>query len=347
MGRRPRWDAAKLITMIVALVIIVIIMLMPGTQAWLRALLEPPSIANFGPETSHYDLERRLVIDANGGTVRNGTIDIFQPVEMRSGASSLQMVEYSSDPVIYSLLDLNGTSIMRFDSGQISGGQRYTVTLTYNITEQRKIWNIAQNDAGSIASIPEGLKLRYLQDEWKIIKSDDGIISLANRIRGSETNALAVISAIYDWMVANVEYPLTALGGEPKSSLQTLNDKVGDCDDQSILFCALARSVGIPAWLQLGSLYDPSQGTLGGHGWVQCYVPFASGGGVNVTIDLVNRQFLVWTPYHILDYTDNGNADDLKAYYHIFYCAYDPTTYSPGEYPTMTDDYSIISYQGS
>ena len=48
---------------------------------------------------------------------------------------------------------------------------------------------------------------------------------------------------------------------------------VGDCDDQAMLFCSLARASGVPAWLQLGALYDKGQDEWFGHGWVQAYVP--------------------------------------------------------------------------
>ena len=59
---------------------------------------------------------------------------------------------------------------------------------------------------------------------------------------GNETNSYQVLKSIYDWMTVNIRYPTGSTGGEPQSAVQTLLTKVGDCDDQSILFCSLARA---------------------------------------------------------------------------------------------------------
>jgi hypothetical protein len=67
--------------------------------------------------------------------------------------------------------------------------------------------------------------------------------------------------------------------------------KKGDCDDQAILLVSFCRIVGIPAYLQIGCIYMPSQdntdhpslawnGTIkatevhvGWHSWAMIYVP--------------------------------------------------------------------------
>jgi hypothetical protein len=61
----------------------------------------------------------------------------------------------------------------------------------------------------------------------------------------------------------------------------------------------------------------------------------------------VNKNFLVWNPSFVCDYTDNGNANDLKNYYYTFYSVFDPTTYPAGGSPTFTDSFHVLDYSES
>jgi hypothetical protein len=69
---------------------------------------------------------------------------------------------------------------------------------------------------------------------------------------------------------------------------KTLEDGLGDCDDQSILFISMCRSLGIPAYLQVGILIHNRIGDsktswdghltniqdgVGWHGWAMIYIP--------------------------------------------------------------------------
>jgi hypothetical protein len=194
--------------------------------------------------------------------------------------------------------------------------------------------------------VPQALIDRYLDDEWQIIVDDPIITDLRQQIVGNETNVYLIARAIYDWMLDNVEYPNQIISGIPKSSLETYADRKGDCDDQSILFCALARSAGVPAWLQLGAIYDRSSDEMGGHGWVQMFMP-TEDGGMNVTIDIVNKDFLVWMPNLFCEYTDTGNEGDLSDFYNVISYSYDPSSYDGGKMPEYTEDWDVVSYQES
>jgi hypothetical protein len=68
-----------------------------------------------------------------------------------------------------------------------------------------------------------------------------------------------------------------------------LTETRGDCDDQAILLISLCRIIGIPAYLQIGSIYSPEvdnetstgwnghveniQNRIGWHGWAMVYIP--------------------------------------------------------------------------
>ncbi len=109
-----------------------------------------------------------------------------------------------------------------------------------------------------------------------------------------------------------------------------------------MLFCALARSAGVPAWLQLGAVYSPGSGDMGGHAWVQMFMP-TEDGGTNVTIDIVNDRFLVWMPNLFCEYTDTGDADDLNNAYHHVRISH-PIS-SP--VPEFIEMWEVVSYEES
>jgi hypothetical protein len=74
----------------------------------------------------------------------------------------------------------------------------------------------------------------------------------------------------------------------PQYPSATLENHLGDCDDQSILLITICRSLGIPAYLQVGIYINPNiddkdsswEGHLateadgvGWHGWAMIYIP--------------------------------------------------------------------------
>jgi len=337
----------SVLAVIVVLIIVISILMLPATQGWLRDVLNGQKTTQQGGATKsvHLSYTRELMINSNGGTIINATVTLPFPLDQTSNGSPMQDVR----SVQYSLMsnssfDRNGSLMSRWDIGKMVGGYQI-IRANYEVIQSPVEWDVDATSSGSVSQIPTSIKDRYLNDEWKISFSSGEVNQLSHQLTSGKTDVYSKLKAIYDWMVDNVSY--SALGtGDPKSSLETLQSKVGDCDDQSILFCSLARAAGIPAWLQLGSLYNSDSNSLGGHGWVQTYVPLASGGGYNVTIDVVNRDFLKWTPIHVLDYTDTGSADDMKDYYHhTFLVYYDPSTYSSGTSPSMSNTLTLTLHE--
>jgi len=199
-------------------------------------------------------------------------------------------------------------------------------------------WKIDEEDSGTVADIPNDLKTRYLDDEWEVKDGNGDVIdrdldsvpdffryhpshpiikATAEQITKDEMTVLGMVRSIYDWMQANFNYTTNEqrdrdaqiYGSWPKYPLGTLADWYGDCDDQSLLMASLCRAVGIPAWLEIGYLYDPMEGTWGGHGWFNVAIPVRTGSGYEIVvapIDPVNHEFLFRDPYRITDWIDTG-----------------------------------------
>jgi hypothetical protein len=198
-------------------------------------------------------------------------------------------------------------------------------------------WKIDNEDSGTIDDIPQAYKDKYLGDDWPVyfgndFKDDDNdgkpdiyryhpsdpkITSIAQSITRNEETVYAKVKAIYEWIVDHFNYtsPEQRLRDSelyfdlPKWPTACISDWYGDCDDQSLLMASLCRSIGIPAWLEIGYLYDQVQDSWGGHGWFNVVIPVKNQDPsfVVAPIDPVNSEFLFRDPFRITDWIDNGS----------------------------------------
>lgn len=349
-----RGQAAKVVAVVAVIIIVALLLFTPTVQSFLRDLISSPFNPRY-PESSTFTLQRSLTVDANGGDILGYNFDISEPETIVQNGFTLQNVtDISYIPVVTSSEVRYGQRWVEWNGTAFGGDQERTCVVTYEVTVKSKIWDIEKDGSRGISYIPSYLKGQYIHDQWsnshgeyKINVTSPLIRSTAEQIVGNETNSYQVLKSIYDWMTVNIRYPTGSTGGEPQSAVQTLLTKVGDCDDQSILFCSLARAAGVPAWLQMGALYVEAESSWGGHGWVQAYVPLASGGGENVTIDVVNKDFMVFKSNRFIDFTDDGNGTHLSDYYYTFSTTYDPTTYDLGKVPMYSDEYTSLGYEES
>jgi hypothetical protein len=343
----PRSKTAGALVAIIAIVLVLVLLITPMVQSAFFDLIFSPFQRNV-PASVTFEVQRDIVVSANGGSIVNFTLDV--PVIPDVEASGHQMqsvlnVSYSPEPT--SLSHRYGTDWAVWKHGELSGEQSYRARMVYEMRVEAVVWDLDSSLSANLTHLPGSLTDQYLLDEWKIIVSDPNIQSMADDIIKGETNVYSILFAINAWMVEQIKYPNENRLADPSSSVETLETKVGDCDDQAILFCALARASGVPAWLQLGAMYDTTEHEWVGHGWVQTYVPLKEGGGEKVIIDTVNRDFMIWKPNRFAEYTDDGNGEHLYDYYYSFNCAYDPSTYLSGEGPEFEEQYDSLTYTES
>lgn len=346
-AKKRNRGALKAAVVLVIVIVIAVILIMPSTQDFLRRSLLMP-FQESTPEWTDVTFQRTFTVGANGGSIVNFTVGAIQPQNISQEGVDLQQVEsFSTDPAPTATVQHGSALGLNWEGVQLSGQERNTITLNYQVKETARSWSISPSTSGTIGQIPSSLKVKYLGDEWKILASDPSIVALSKQINGNETDVYTILRSTYDWVTDNIAYPGSPVPGEPKTSVETLQTRVGDCDDQSNLYLGLIRAAGVPGWLQLGALYDRSANQMEGHAWVQTFIPYANGGGVDVNIDLVNRDFLEWKPWLFCDYTDNGNANDLRNYYYTFYSVYNPNSYQPGAGPSFADSFSVLAYSQS
>jgi len=73
------------------------------------------------------------------------------------------------------------------------------------------------------------------------------------------------------------------------SALEVMRTKVGDCNEHTVLFVALARSLGIPARINVGLAYV--RGAFYYHAWPEVYIDEGQGRGLWLPVDPTFNQF--------------------------------------------------------
>lgn len=108
---------------------------------------------------------------------------------------------------------------------------------------------------------------KYLGDSIYVETKDKEIQSLALETIGTATDTLSKITKISEWINKNIkaDYNDTTF----QSARDALRTKKGNCTEYSVLFCALARSLGIPTKGVFGLTYF--MGNFGYHMWNEVY----------------------------------------------------------------------------
>jgi hypothetical protein len=99
---------------------------------------------------------------------------------------------------------------------------------------------------------------------------------IAVKTTQGETTPLGKAQAIYDYVLANMQYDRTGTGWGRGDALYACAAKKGDCTDFHSLFIAMARSQGIPARFEIGfSLpVESHSGEIAGYDcWAEFFEP--------------------------------------------------------------------------
>ena len=268
---------------------------------------------------------------------------------------TLNNPEYLFNRVLDWNTESNVITGWRFDNDYFSRISSDSVHLkaTYEVALFTHEWKYEKWDVGKVEDISKakhkttGALLDYslyLEDQWAVVEDDvptgdfryhpsaPEIDSKAHELTDDEETVLDKVRSIYEWIRDNFEYDTQNSGSLPKPALKCLSDRTGDCDDQSLLMASLCRAVGIPAWLEVGYLYDTNSKSWGGHGWFNVLIPVREGSGfaaMIVPIDPVNEEFLFRDPFRITDWIDNGgyinDGEEDKFnldYYYNYYSKY-------------------------
>jgi len=106
------------------------------------------------------------------------------------------------------------------------------------------------------------------------------IVSLAQDLTGPSATARDKVIRIKDWLYTEIEKrPVISV----PNALETLNNKMGGCNEHAVLFAALSRASGVPAIIEAGLVY--LNGRFYYHAWNAVYLDQW------ITVDALMDQF--------------------------------------------------------
>jgi len=189
---------------------------------------------------------------------------------------------------------------------------RIDFSLDYNIKSDFKleqiknkiIFPINEND------IPEEIK-PYLEATETINSEDSTIIAQATSIANGKDDLYEIVFDTGVWVKENIDYDLNTLTENAQQDARwVLDNKEGVCDEITVLFIAMLRSVGIPAKFTSGSSYSNLINGFGSHAWAEVYFP----GEGWVNFDVTYGQFGFIDASHI-KFKDSVEAKESSINY--------------------------------
>jgi transglutaminase-like putative cysteine protease len=239
--------------------------------------------------------EKRFTITTTVTYSNNGTTDWDLTGEdyaislfMNNSWQSVSLVEHSL-PLNSNATDGDGNLLGFLNLTQLSYNQSVSYAVKYEVVSKpRLLPNITEEQSLTLADINDTLKDEYCWKEgpWLQYSDDQDLRDLAYRESSNETRVLSIVKNFVRWITDYVVYDSAEI---PRYPNETYIERKGDCDDKAILLITLCRIVGIPAYLQVGCIYDffslYSKETywqghvtsvlkqIGWHGWAIVYVP--------------------------------------------------------------------------
>ena len=181
--------------------------------------------------------------------------------------------------------DAEGNPIIILGSSSVPHGGNITLKLSLRIVPiQRKPPYLNFSASGNISDIPKELQQECTTGTGTWLIDNQTLRELAFQIREKKTNVLEIVTSLSNWIGNNiVDYSSDI----PRYPTETYDSKKGDCDDKANLLITFCRILGIPAYLQVGSLKTSSQNKetywdghvlystkyISYHGWAIIYIP--------------------------------------------------------------------------
>ena len=168
-------------------------------------------------------------------------------------------------------------------------------------------------------------RTQVLNNETYVDTNNPDIRTTAQSIlnkTGTE-NAFTVAKNLFIWLKGNTTY-MTHSSANVQPAFVTYQKKTGDCDDLSLLYITLCRSVDIPARLVRGYLIEDTNNAVIAipHAWVEVFVGGNVGynGWISVECsctandynEQINQNFAVEDANHLRVFVGYGSNESLK-----------------------------------
>jgi len=254
-------------------------------------LLQNPLSVRSEPSEKRFTITSEVTYSNNGNeswylSGEDYAISLF----MNNSWQSVSLVEYSL-PLKSTGNDTDGNFLGFLNFTQLEPRETVSYRVKYDvISKPRVLPNISEEQSQTLADISETLKNESCKKEGPWLTDNVYLQSLAHNLAGSETRVLSIVKNFVRWITDNIDYNSAEV---PRYPNETYAQRKGDCDDQAILLITLCRIIGIPAYLQVGCIFqflsfqsqkywkDPfgkyhvtsELRQIAWHGWAIVYIP--------------------------------------------------------------------------
>ncbi|MCD4666884.1 transglutaminase domain-containing protein [archaeon] len=115
---------------------------------------------------------------------------------------------------------------------------------------------------------------KYLSETETIKPNNPLIIEKANELAQGEDDLFVVTHKIGNWVKGNINYSLETLTAEvSQDAVWVLENEIGVCDELTVLFISMLRSLNVPARFSSGIAYTNVIDDYGNHAWAEVYFP--------------------------------------------------------------------------
>jgi len=145
----------------------------------------------------------------------------------------------------------------------------------------------------------------YIQPTKHIDSDNDEIIIVASSLASGHDDLYDVVFTLAKWVLENINYSLQTLTETVSQKASwVIENRYGVCDEITILFIAMCRSLGIPARYVGGLAYTNwnDLNDFGPHAWAEVYFP--SVGWVPYDITYSEFGFIDGTHIKLKEYID-------------------------------------------
>jgi transglutaminase-like putative cysteine protease len=141
-------------------------------------------------------------------------------------------------------------------------------------------WQLRDGDRLTIArpSLPNGVEgvsdepfdpEPYLESDAFVTADHPKIVAQAREIVNGEAEAWRQTELLHDWLFEEIDkVPVLSV----PNALDVLRTRAGDCNEHTVLFTALARSLKIPTRIAIGLVYSDTIEGFGYHAWPEVHV---------------------------------------------------------------------------
>lgn len=236
-----------------------------------------------------FTIRTSVTYSNNGTSIWNFTEeDRAVGLFMNNSWQTVHLVNYSL-PLNKTEIDEDGNpiAVLQFPKLRLERGESISFNVSYAAISKPRPPIDLTKQPGTIDQVPANLS-EYLSSEGPWLINDTDLKNLANTLTKNETKVLAMVKNFVSWIAEHIKYPYFLKHEVPYYPNETYHEREGDCDDQAILLITLCRISKIPAYLQIGCIYDPDfsanetywdghvrnvQDKIGWHGWAMVYVP--------------------------------------------------------------------------